>query len=54
MESGDLRVFQMVAREGTITKAALQLGYVNRMSRPEFSNWKLSWVPHCFCVIIGA
>lgn len=28
MESGDLRVFQMVAREGTITKAALQLGYV--------------------------
>ncbi|MEG7335439.1 LysR family transcriptional regulator [Bacillus sp. 0102A] len=28
MESGDLRVFQMVAREGSITKAALQLGYV--------------------------
>lgn len=28
MESRDLRVFQMVAREGTITKAALQLGYV--------------------------
>lgn len=28
MESGDLRVFQMVAREGTITKAALLLGYV--------------------------
>ncbi len=28
MESGDLRVFQMVAREGTITKAALRLGYV--------------------------
>lgn len=24
MESGDLRVFQMVAREGTITKAALR------------------------------
>lgn len=28
MESGDLRVFQMVAREGSITKAAVQLGYV--------------------------
>ncbi|MFD0675404.1 MULTISPECIES: LysR family transcriptional regulator [unclassified Paenibacillus] len=28
MESADLRVFQMVAREGSITKAALRLGYV--------------------------
>ncbi|MFX3632282.1 MAG: LysR family transcriptional regulator [Candidatus Pristimantibacillus sp.] len=28
MESSELRVFQMVAREGSITKAALQLGYV--------------------------
>jgi DNA-binding transcriptional LysR family regulator len=28
MESSDLRVFQMVAREGTITKAAQKLGYV--------------------------
>ncbi|SFL53252.1 DNA-binding transcriptional regulator, LysR family [Paenibacillus sp. 1_12] len=28
MESADLRVFQMVAREGSITKAAQRLGYV--------------------------
>lgn len=28
MESADLRIFQMVAREGSITKAALRLGYV--------------------------
>ncbi|MBB3110277.1 DNA-binding transcriptional LysR family regulator [Paenibacillus phyllosphaerae] len=28
MESGDLRVFQTVAREGTITRAAQRLGYV--------------------------
>jgi DNA-binding transcriptional LysR family regulator len=28
MESADLRVFQMVAREGSITKAAVRLGYV--------------------------
>ncbi|OBZ13147.1 LysR family transcriptional regulator [Bacillus sp. FJAT-26390] len=28
MESADLRVFHMVAREGSITKAALKLGYV--------------------------
>ncbi|MFD0693936.1 LysR family transcriptional regulator [Paenibacillus sp. GCM10027628] len=28
MESGDLRVFQMVAREGSITRAASKLGYV--------------------------
>ncbi|WP_240417663.1 LysR family transcriptional regulator [Paenibacillus periandrae] len=28
MESSDLRVFQMVAREGSITKAAQRLGYV--------------------------
>ncbi|KRE49571.1 LysR family transcriptional regulator [Paenibacillus sp. Soil522] len=28
MESADLRVFHMVAREGSITKAALRLGYV--------------------------
>lgn len=28
MESGDLRIFQMVAREGSITKAAARLGYV--------------------------
>ncbi|OXM82312.1 LysR family transcriptional regulator [Paenibacillus rigui] len=28
MESTDLRVFQMVAREGSITRAALRLGYV--------------------------
>ncbi|NBD23279.1 LysR family transcriptional regulator [Paenibacillus glycinis] len=28
MESGDLRVFRMVAREGSITKAAAKLGYV--------------------------
>ncbi|WP_018757344.1 LysR family transcriptional regulator [Paenibacillus terrigena] len=28
MESGDLRIFQAVAREGTITKAASSLGYV--------------------------
>ncbi|MFP3388257.1 LysR family transcriptional regulator [Brevibacillus sp. SIMBA_040] len=28
MESSDLRVFQMVAREGSITKAAARLGYV--------------------------
>lgn len=28
MESTDLRIFQMVAREGSITKAALRLGYV--------------------------
>ncbi|MFC4810248.1 LysR family transcriptional regulator [Paenibacillus sp. GCM10023250] len=28
MESGDLRVFQAVAREGSITKAAARLGYV--------------------------
>jgi DNA-binding transcriptional LysR family regulator len=28
MESADLRVFQMVAREGSITKAALRMGYV--------------------------
>ncbi|RNB88479.1 LysR family transcriptional regulator [Brevibacillus nitrificans] len=28
MESGDLRIFQMVAREGSITKAASRLGYV--------------------------
>ncbi|MGG1514846.1 LysR family transcriptional regulator [Paenibacillus oryzisoli] len=28
MESSELRMFQMVAREGTITKAAQQLGYV--------------------------
>jgi DNA-binding transcriptional LysR family regulator len=28
MESADLRVFQMVSREGSITKAALRLGYV--------------------------
>ena len=28
MESGDLRIFQAVAREGTITKAASALGYV--------------------------
>lgn len=28
MESADLRVFQMVAREGSITKAASRLGYV--------------------------
>jgi len=28
MESTDLRVFQMVAREGSITKAAMRLGYV--------------------------
>lgn len=28
MESGDLRIFQMVAREGSITKAVARLGYV--------------------------
>lgn len=28
MESADLRIFQIVAREGTITKAAARLGYV--------------------------
>ncbi|MFC5405962.1 LysR family transcriptional regulator [Cohnella soli] len=28
MESGELRIFQAVAREGTITKAAEKLGYV--------------------------
>ncbi|MCM3702224.1 LysR family transcriptional regulator [Paenibacillus macerans] len=28
MESADLRIFQAVAREGSITKAALRLGYV--------------------------
>ncbi|GIO32610.1 MULTISPECIES: LysR family transcriptional regulator [Paenibacillus] len=28
MESGDLKIFQAVAREGSITKAALRLGYV--------------------------
>lgn len=28
MESGDLRIFQAVAREGSITKAATHLGYV--------------------------
>lgn len=28
MDGSDLRVFQMVAREGSITKAAMQLGYV--------------------------
>lgn len=28
MESADLRVFQMVAREGSITRAAAKLGYV--------------------------
>ncbi|WP_199614546.1 LysR family transcriptional regulator [Paenibacillus alkalitolerans] len=28
MESGDLRIFQAVAREGSITKAASRLGYV--------------------------
>lgn len=28
MESADLRVFQAVAREGSITKAAARLGYV--------------------------
>jgi DNA-binding transcriptional LysR family regulator len=28
MESADLRIFQMVAREGSITKAALRLDYV--------------------------
>ncbi|WP_248926111.1 LysR family transcriptional regulator [Paenibacillus hamazuiensis] len=28
MESADLRVFQAVAREGSITKAAIRLGYV--------------------------
>ncbi|MBW5446357.1 LysR family transcriptional regulator [Cohnella sp. CFH 77786] len=28
MESSDLRVFQMVAREGSVTKAAARLGYV--------------------------
>ncbi|BBH20501.1 putative HTH-type transcriptional regulator YusT [Paenibacillus baekrokdamisoli] len=28
MESADLRIFRTVAREGSITKAALQLGYV--------------------------
>lgn len=54
MESGDLRVFQMVAREGPLRKQPCSLAMYNRMSRPEFSNWKLSWVPHCFCAIIGA
>lgn len=28
MESGDLRIFQAVAREGSITKAAQMLNYV--------------------------
>lgn len=28
MESGDLRIFQAVAREGSITKAAQVLNYV--------------------------
>lgn len=28
MESGDLKIFQAVAREGNITKAAASLGYV--------------------------
>lgn len=38
MESGDLRIFQAVAREGTITKAAQALNYVqsNVTSRIQF------------------
>ncbi len=28
MESADLKIFQAVAREGSITKAAARLGYV--------------------------
>ena len=42
MESGDLRIFQAVAREGSITKAAQVLNYVQSNVTNGFSSLRLS------------
>lgn len=54
MESGDLRVFQMVAREGSITKAALQLGYVQSNVTARIQQLEAELGTTLFCAIIEA
>lgn len=54
MESGDLRVFQMVAREGTITKAALLLGYVQSNVTARIQQLEAELGTTLFCAIIEA